>query len=209
MLSVRQSGLAAALEEVGRQDACKIAGAVAPEARRTLVAALGGAAFQPAPEQVGDVRQDFDLLVVRPPLGSGDPGLAPLLAFSDEYAALLRAQAPDQPWLADFAATDIYVQRYGPGSRGISLHRDGRRFIKLISIFSLGDPAQFRLCRDRRGSPLRRYRLAAGDLLLLRAPGFAGRPEGGPLHAVSGPREEVRYSVSLRMERRADRAGGS
>lgn len=208
MLSVRQSGLAAALEEVGRQDACKIAGAVAPEARRTLVAALEGAAFQPAPKQVGDVRQGFDLLVVRPPLGSGDPGLVPLLALSDEYAALLRAQAPDQPWLADFAATDIYVQRYGPGSGGISPHRDGRRFIKLISVFSLGGPAQFRLCRDRRGSLLRRYRLAAGDLLLLRAPGFAGRPEGGPLHAVSGPREEVRYSVSLRMERRPDRAGG-
>ena len=200
MLSVRQRDLAAAVGEVRRQDACKIAEALTPDARHRLVAALAAAGFQRAPEQVGTVRQDFDLLVVRPP-ASGDPSFAPLLALCDEYAELLRGLIPQQPWLGDFAPTDIYVQRYSPGSQGISRHLDGRRFVKLVSIFSLGAPAEL---HDREGSSLRRYRLACGDLLLLRAPGFAGQGDAGPLHSVSGPKGGVRYSISLRMERRGE-----
>jgi hypothetical protein len=200
VLSVRQRDLGAAVGEVRRQDACKIAGALAPDARHRLVAALAAAGFQRAPEQVSTVRQDFALLVVRPP-ASGDPSFAPLLALCDEYAELLRRLIPQQPWLGDFAPTDIYVHRYSPGSQGISRHRDGRRFAKLVSIFSLGAPAELHLCRDREGSSLRRYRLACGDLLLLRA---AGQGDAGPLHFVSGPKGGVRYSISLRMRRRAE-----
>lgn len=40
MLSVRQRDLAVALGEVRRRDACKIAGALAPDVRHRLVAAL-------------------------------------------------------------------------------------------------------------------------------------------------------------------------
>jgi len=203
MLSLSQRDLAEALEEVGQCGVCKIAGALTPDARHELRMALEGLDFQRAPERAGDVRQDFDLLVVRLPLGSSDPSLAPLLALSDAYASLLRGQAPDQPWLADFVNTDIYIQRYRRGSTGISPHRDGRRFIKLISVFSLGSPAEFRLFRDRRGSPMRRYQLDPGDLLLLRAPGFAERPSAGPLHSVSGPAGEARYSITLRMKQPA------
>ncbi len=203
MLSVRQRDLAAALGEVRRRDACKIAGALTADARHRLVAALADAGFQRASEQVGAVRQDFDLLVVRPP-ASGDPSFVSLLALCDEYAELLRGLIPQQPWLGDFAPSDIYVQRYSPGSQGISPHRDGRRFVQLVSIFSLGAPAELHLCRDREGSSLRRYRLACGDLLLVRAPGFAGQADAGPLHFVSGPKGGVRYSISLRMEHRAE-----
>lgn len=203
MLSVRQRDLAAAVGEVRRQDACKIGGALTPDARHRLVAALADAGFQRAPEQVGAVRQDFDLLVVRPPV-SGDPSFAPVLALCEEYAGLLRSLIPQQPSLGDFAPSDIYVQRYSPGSQGISPHRDGRRFVTLVSIFSLGAPAELHLCRDREGSSLSRHQLACGDLLLLRAPGFAGQADAGPLHFVSGPKGGVRYSISLRMERRAE-----
>ncbi len=211
MLSVSQRDLAAATEETGRIAAGTVRGALAPEARYRLVAALESAAFERAPERVGDVRQDFDLLVMKPGEGPADLALSPLLALAEEYAALLRAQAValDESWLADFAPTDIHVQRYRPGSAGISPHRDGRRFIKLISVFSLGGPAEFRLCHDRRGSPLRRYQLDPGDLLLLRAPGFAERPSAGPLHSVSGPTGEVRYSITLRMEQQAATATAS
>ena len=211
MLSVSQRDLAAAMEETGRIGAGTIRGALAPEARHGLVAALDVAAFERAPEQVGDVRQDFDLMMMKPGLAPAAPALSPLLALAEEYAALLGAQATslDEPWLADFVATDIHVQRYGRSSVGISPHRDGRRFIKLISIFSLGSPVEFRLCRDRRGSPLKRYQLDCGDLLLLRAPGFAGRPSARPLHSVSGPAGEVRYSITLRMEQQAATATAS
>ena len=205
MLSVSQRDLAVAMEETGRIGAGTVRGALAPEAPHGLVAALESAAFERAPEWVGDVRQDFDLLGMKPGEGPADPALSPLLALAEEYAALLRARAVslDEPWLADFVLTDIHVQRYGRGSAGISPHRDGRRFIKLISVFSLSSPAEFRLCRDRRGSPLRRYQLDSGDLLLLRAPGFAGRSSAGPLHSVSGPKDEVRYSITLRMKQSA------
>ncbi len=211
MLNLSQRDLAAAMEETGRIGAGKVRGALAPEARCRLVAALESAAFERPSERVGDVRQDFDLLVMKPGEGPADPTFSALLALAEEYAALLRAQAMslDEPWLADFVPTDIYVQRYGRGSEGISPHRDGRRFIKLISVFSLGSPAEFRLCRDRQGSPLRRYQLDPGDLLLLRAPGFAGRPSAGPLHSVSGPTDEVRYSITLRMEQQAATATAS
>jgi len=124
------------------------------------------------------------------------------MALAESYAALLRAKAlsVDEPSLADFVPTDLLVQRYSPGSAGISPHRDSRRFIKLISIFSLGSPAEFRLFRERRGSPRRRFQLNCGDLALLRAPGFAHQPSVGPLHSVSGPTDGVRYSITLRMK---------
>jgi hypothetical protein len=148
------------------------------------------------------VRQDFDLMVMKPGLAPTDPDVSPILDLAEEYAALLRACAISlhEPWLADFVPTDVHVQRYVPEAVGISSHRDSRRFIKLISVFSLGNPAEFRLCRDRRGSQLRRYQLNSGDLLLLRALGFAGRPSAGPLHSVSGPAGGVRYSITFRME---------
>ena len=197
---------AAALEEVARCGASRLPDVLRSDAQAELVAALKTANFERAPERVGDVQQDFDLLVIKSRATHRDLKLSPLLALCDEYAALLRAQAQllHAPWLADFAPTDIYVQQYRTGSRGITPHRDNRRFAKLISIFSLGDPAEFRLCRDREGTALKRYRLASGDLLLLRAPGFAGRPSGRPLHAVSGPKGAMRYSITLRMERQAE-----
>jgi hypothetical protein len=205
MLRVSRRDLDAAMEETGRIGAGTVRGALAPEARHGLVAAFDVAAFERAPEQVGDVRQDFDLMTMKPGLAPAAPALSPILSLAEEYAALLRVRAMslDELWLADFVLTDIHIQNYSPGSAGISPHRDSRRFIKLISIFSLGSPAEFRLFRDRRGPPLRRYQLNSGDLLLLRAPGFARRPSGGPLHSVSGPTDDVRYSITLRMKQPA------
>jgi len=205
MLSLRQPELAEALEEVGRYGVCKIAGTLTPDARHELRMAFEALDFQRAPQWVGEVRQDFDLLAIQPGLGHADTVLAPLLALAESYAALLRAKALslDEPSLADFVPTDLHVKRYNPGSAGISRHRDSQRFIKLISIFSLGGPAEFHLFRDRRGPALRRYQLNSGDLLLLRAPDFARRPSGGPLHSVSGPTDDVRYSITLRMKQPA------
>ena len=67
MLSLSQRDLAAAMEETGRIGAGTVRGALTSEARHGLVAALESAGFERAPERVGDVRQDFDLLVVWPP----------------------------------------------------------------------------------------------------------------------------------------------
>ena len=136
------SDLAAALEEVTRCGASRLPGFRRLGARQELLAAVERVSFERAPERVRDVQQDFDLLVIRPTAASRHPKLSPLLALCDEYAALLRVQPQllNAPWLADFAPTDIYVQRYRRGSRGITPHRDHRRFVKRISIFSLGGP---------------------------------------------------------------------
>lgn len=206
MWNERGLDLAAALEEVARHGACRLPGFLNLDTQRRLLAALDRLSFERAPEQVADVRQDFDLLVI--PVTTGDRRLSLLLTLTDRYAALLRVQAEalNALWLADFVPTEIYVQRYGQESHGITPHRDNRRFVKLLSIFSLGSPAEFRLCRDRQGSALRRYRLVSGDLLLLRAPGFAEQSAARPLHAVSGPSGAVRYSITLRMKRQAQAA---
>jgi hypothetical protein len=155
MLGLRQRQLAEALEEIGQWGVCRIAEALTSNARHELRMALEALDFQRAPQRVAEVRQDFDLLAIQPRLGRADTALAPLMALAESYAALLRAKAlsVDEPFLADFVPTDLLVQRYSPGSAGISPHRDSRRFIKLISIFSLGSPAEFRLFRERRGSP--------------------------------------------------------
>ena len=210
MLSNSSGAFAAALEETAQHGAAKIERALTGAAQRELLAALDAADFERAPERVSQVEQDFDMVAIKLADKPTEPGLTPVFALADEYTAFLRQQAHalDLPRLADFTPTDVHVQRYRPGSRGITPHRDGRRFVTLISIFSLGNSAQFVLCRDRQGTPLRRYRLASGDLLLLRAAGFARDSSPGPMHAVSGPEEGVRYSITFRMEQAsACRAG--
>jgi alkylated DNA repair dioxygenase AlkB len=205
MLSIGEQELAQALEEVGRSGVCSISGALSPEARRKLGLTLERLGFQRAPESVREVRQDFGLWSTNAGPGSQAAAPAPLLALAEAYAALLWSMAvsQDEPWLADFRPTDIHVQRYSRGSAGISPHRDSRLFIKLISIFSLGSAAELSLFRERRGPPLRRFQLNCGDLFLLRAPGFANCPSTRPLHSVSGPADDVRYSITLRMKEAA------
>lgn len=205
MLSLRERELAEALGEVGQYGACRIAEALTSDARHDLRVALERLDFERASQRVGKVLQDFDLLAIKLGASPENPALVPLVALAEAYEAMLRTKALflDEPWLVDFVLTDIHVQRYSRGSAGISPHRDSRRFIKLISIFSLGSPAEFRLFRDRRGPPLIRYQLNCGDLLLLRAPGFAQQPSAGPLHSVLGPTDDVRYSVTLRMKQPA------
>lgn len=207
MLHLDGRDLAAAIEQTGRTGAAIVRGALSPEAQGLLLAALESAHFERAPERVGKVRQDFDLLVVKPGLAPPASGLSPLLNLAEEYVALLRQMSAHEPWLVGFAPTDIHLQRYGSGSQGISLHRDSRRFIKLISVFSLGSAAVLQLFRNREGPPFARYKLDSGDLLLLRAPGFADRQSAGPLHSVTGPVEGTRYSMTLRMEQPPASAG--
>ncbi len=198
MLSISACAFGVALERAGRDGIARIEAALTPRAQRELGSALAEAAFESARERVDDVIQDFDVLVERP--GARLPVIGEL---EEEYGRFVREQACSlhMPWLADYVPTDCHVQRYRPGSRGISPHRDGRRFVKLISIFSLGDPAEFVHCRDRAGTPLGSFVLASGDLLLLRATGFAEHDRAGPLHKVLGPTPGIRYSIAFRMRR--------
>jgi hypothetical protein len=121
-----------------------------------------------------------------------------LLAYAGAASAI--------DWLATLRPTHLHIQRYEPGSEGITVHRDQRSFLRLISIFSFGAPATFQLYRDREGTVRHSFEVASGDLLLLRAPGFDGDDRVGPLHGVAGPKEGVRYSLTLRMQADSTRA---
>jgi alkylated DNA repair dioxygenase AlkB len=191
------------LRETRETGAAHVPDVLTPEGEHDLLRALEGAPFEPAPEQEGRVRQRYDLLVVRPAALPG-PRLLPLGRLAQQYALRLRdcEREPGLDWLAGFEPTSVYVQRYPPGpDEGISEHRDVSRFARLISVFSLGAPAEFRLFAERGGPPVRRFDLRSGDLVLLRAPLSPDERGVRPLHAVSSPREGVRYSVTIRMER--------
>ncbi|GAA4864325.1 hypothetical protein [Actinomycetospora straminea] len=55
-----------------------------------------------------------------------------------------------------------------------------------------------RQCSDRAGTTVRAWEAGTGSLVLLRGPGLAGVEDGRPLHAVDGPREGRRTSVTFR-----------
>jgi hypothetical protein len=108
-------------------------------------------------------------------------------------AAVVRALG-----VAGWWPDEVTVQRYAPGSTGVSTHRDGRRHAHLVAILTLEGSAVLRRCSDREGTTVQAWDADAGSLVLLRGPGLGGVEDGRPLHAVDGPREGRRTSLTLR-----------
>ena len=97
----------------------------------------------------------------------------------------------------DFA--DIVVQRYPPGSLGITPHRDHIRYRGLVAIVVLGGDGRFFTCADRAGHDRHEISAPPGHVILLRAPGFAGGRDR-PFHGLCDVASR-RTSVGLRQER--------
>lgn len=103
------------------------------------------------------------------------------------------------PAESGFRFTEMRVQRYDPGSSGISPHRDGSWCRVIIALFVLEGGGSFGLCKDRVGAtPVepRYLPMKAGDLVLMRAPGFLGE-NTAPMHFVESVRER-RITFGLR-----------
>ncbi|PVZ04599.1 hypothetical protein [Actinomycetospora cinnamomea] len=100
--------------------------------------------------------------------------------------------------LARWHPDEVTIQRYAPGSAGISAHRDGRRHAYLVAILTLEGSARLRRCADREGTTVEAFDADAGSLVLLRGRGLGGIPDDRPLHAVDGPRDGRRTSFTLR-----------
>lgn len=96
---------------------------------------------------------------------------------------------------------------YRPGSIGITAHLDGRRYRRLVAVFTLVGSAAFEVRASREGTVDQRWRARAGGVTLLRGPGLAGSTDGRPFHAVHGPARGVRCSLALRMAV-SDRSSG-
>jgi len=165
--------------------------------RRVLLAAARAQRYTPGRETVGTgARRVYQQLEVAEPL----PAKGELVRLRDELQAILAerfAAVHPYPFETGLRLDEVVLQRYPPGSIGITPHRDHRAYVNLVCLVSLGGEGRFYVCADRAGRDPREVDAAPGTAVLLRAPGFrhAGRR---PFHAVDrirGPR----YVVGLRQ----------
>ena len=154
--------------------------------------------FRPLPEEIGPVRQQTEAYEVRG-RATGFPRLAELRRTLGHS---VREQGRGIRGLATWRPTEISVQRYRGGAVGITPHLDGKRYRRLVAVFTTLGRARFTVCRDRGGEPLEEWETEPGSLVLLRGPGLGGLRDGRPFHRVSGPESGWRYSVGFRMEAR-------
>lgn len=96
---------------------------------------------------------------------------------------------------------DICIQRYETCSIGISPHKDSKSHGKLIALLSLSGQAKFSICQERDiATATTTYTTMPGDLVLMRAPGFASPDDDHrPFHSVyeiEGPR----YVLAMRID---------
>lgn len=115
--------------------------------------------------------------------------------FWDEYLAI----SPSNPFEGRLLFNDLMLQRYSVGEVGITPHRDRSGYRNLVCLFVLEGNGRFYVCDDRNARGAREIPHAAGDVLLMRAPGFQGSEER-PFHFVRDI-QSPRYVFGLRQER--------
>ena len=169
--------------------------------RDLLVHEADAGPFDRLPEQVGryGVRQQAEHRVILGDDVGGYPGVDQLRR---EFAARIRAHGDDIQGLGEWYPNDISIQRYQAGSLGISPHLDNKRYRYLVAIFTLEGAAPLALCTDRQGAVQHEWETVPGSLVLLRGPGLGGAEDGRPLHAVGGPTEGRRTSLTFRLDSR-------
>lgn len=183
----------ALLHEVTEQGAAFAAHAVRRSFCDQLAAELQGGPYEPVEPVIGQVRQEAESFVV----GAGELDRYPVLGYlCDELVGQVHEHG-----VAEWVPNEVAVQRYQPGSAGITPHRDQRRYAQLVAVITVAGSAPFTLCRNRDGDPIRTWQAAAGSLVLLRGPGLAGDPDGRPMHLVGGPTGTPRTSIGVRMDK--------
>jgi hypothetical protein len=181
------------LGEVVEQGAAFAARAVCRLCCTRLMAELVSAPFVAVAPEIGQVRQEAECFQV--PVERLAPRYLALAGLCDELVGQVHRHGVPQ-WLPN----EVAVQRYHPGSLGITPHRDQRRFTHLVAVITVAGSAPFTLCRNRAGDPIRTWQASEGSLVLLRGPGLAGQEDGRPMHLVGGPTGGTsRTSIGIRM----------
>ena len=141
------------------------------------------------------VFQDFDVCFPAPRIGIFDD-LAAVLESGLFAAGATLAQ---NPFESHFQFDDFSIQRYPAGSRGIGIHRDGKRYKHIVVIITLSGQSRLFATASRNGKTRQRIDDRPGRLVLLSAEGFAGRydEDSRPLHGVDCVRTG-RLSVGFR-----------
>ncbi|MGH3778061.1 MAG: hypothetical protein ACRDRR_20395 [Pseudonocardiaceae bacterium] len=180
------------LREVTEQGAAFAARAVRRPFCDRLAAELRDGPYEPVEPLIGQVRQEAESFEV----GVGELDRYPVLtSLCDELVVQVH-----QHGVPDWVPNEVAVQRYPPGSVGITPHRDQRRYAQLVAVITVAGSAPFTLCRNRDGDPIRTWQADEGSLVLLRGPGLASDPDGRPMHLVGGPTGTPRTSIGIRMD---------
>ncbi len=190
-----------ALARLADDDAASI-DFLSPEGCADLLAASRRLPYREATPVIGEgeraVRQDFQICM---PVPDGSP----FHACRDSLERLLAralAAMPVPPLDAPPRLNDLVVQRYPVGSLGITAHRDHVGYRDLVAIVTIAGQARFFISSDRSGENAREVPIPPGSLLLMRAPGFAGRDDR-PFHFLNEVSEE-RVCLGLRRDVRVE-----
>lgn len=195
-LSLDDAALAGALCDVVRDGAAAVPALSLP-ARRDLIRAADVLSFRAARPVVGSgaraVTQSFEIADTVPESG-------PLAEVARELAARLNAACAraDTPGCPQIAFNDRVVQRYPACDVGISPHKDHIRYVHLVVNLVLQGFARFYICPQRSFEHAVEIAGAAGDALIMRAPGFAGS-DHRPFHAIGDVAQE-RLVLGLRQD---------
>jgi alkylated DNA repair dioxygenase AlkB len=188
---VKGERVGAAFRRTAQAGAAFVPGAVDPRLLERLARELEALRFEPAPRVVGEVRQETE--------GASFPGRLPVAARALRDALVDAARGSGIRGLRTWRPNDVEVQRYEPGALGITAHRDGKRFRRLVAVVTVRGRAGFAIRAERHGRIVAAWEVGPGDLVLMRGPGLAGARDGRPFHEVSGPLDGVRSSVAFRM----------
>jgi hypothetical protein len=192
--------IAGAIARISTEDAVSLP-LLDARVRRRLLGAAARLPYRLAKPLIGEgekkVRQDFVLCMPLPPRSLFHVFAA---AFERLIAAAL-ARLDPAPLPAPPCFNDLIVQRYEPGSRGITPHLDHIRYEGLVALLPLSGAARFFICDDRAGRGAREIPAPSGNLMLLRAPGFGGTRQR-PFHFLRDVTRR-RTSLGLRHDARA------
>ena len=122
--------------------------------------------------------------------------------LTKEFQALwddLLGDGSSNPFEGRLVFNDLMLQRYSVGDVGITPHRDRTGYRNLVCLVILEGKGRFYVCNDRAGRGAREIPHIAGDVLLMRAPGFQGSAKR-PFHFVREI-QSSRYVFGLRQER--------
>ncbi len=170
------------------------------EFRTTLLDAARASRFRLARTLVGKGER---LVQQRMEVCDEFPGDSVFRTLCGEFQALwddYLVSEPAGPFEDRLEFNDLMLQRYSVGEVGITPHVDRTAYRNVVCLFVLEGQGRFYICDDRAGSGAREIPHAAGDVVLMRAPGFLGSEER-PFHFVRDIRSP-RYVFGLRHERR-------
>ena len=196
--------MAAALERVARENAAVVP-LLTPAQCQEFTDAGADLAFRSAKPVIGEgeraVFQDFDICL-------SIPQAHRLWQLTRAVEGLIAAAlgTMTEPPLETLPLNDLVLQRYPPGARGITPHRDHVRYVGLVVIVQMSGDGCFGLCADRSGTGARVLDAGPGDGILMRAPGFGGSKHR-PFHFVDGITAE-RYSLGIRSDKTVEPEAG-